>query len=202
MRRGSARRAATSNCQRSTTAAPSNDSHSSSAVARHSSQRLPSRLTQSGPPIPRKFLARGPVAGKEFIQLPGMTHVRTRSDHAQSSGKIDPTTASWRCPHGALPRECLAVREQACFAARDQKLMAARKRRAARRRQAASPSACSSEPGCPACRAPGHTKPGNTEHSEEASQGVPRGGNEPPGLRERQQSWRCQPLVSSSTWRA
>jgi putative transposase len=60
------------------------------------------------------------------------------------------------------PADKLAGRESVIFAARDQKLAAARQRRAARRRQAAWSSACEKEP------------------QREASQGVQRGGNEHP----------------------
>jgi len=147
----------------------------------------PRIISDNGP----QFIARD---FKEFIRLSGMTHVRTSPYYPQSNGKIE----RW---HGTLKRDCLrpgvplsidearllvarfvahynqarlhsaigyvtpadklARREQAIFAARDEKLAAARARRAARR-QAASPAACVKE------------------HSEEASQGVQRGGNEHP----------------------
>lgn len=148
----------------------------------------PRIISDNGP----QFVARD---FKEFIRLSGMTHVRTSPYYPQSNGKIE----RW---HGTLKRDCLrpavplsieeartmvarfvahynqsrlhsaigyvtpadklAGREAAIFAARDEKLAAARERRAARRRQAASSLAC------------------EKEHSEEASQGVQRGGNEPP----------------------
>jgi hypothetical protein len=36
-----------------------------------------------------------------------MTHVRTSPYYPQSNGKIEPTTASRRCPHGTLKQDCL-----------------------------------------------------------------------------------------------
>jgi len=148
----------------------------------------PRIITDNGP----QFVARD---FKEFIRLSGMTHVRTSPYYPQSNGKIE----RW---HGTLKRDCLrpsvplsidearqlvarfvehynqvrlhsaigyvapadrlAGRQQGIFTARDQKLAAARQRRAAQRRQAAAPTACAKEP------------------SEEASQGVQRGGNEHP----------------------
>jgi hypothetical protein len=72
------------------------------------------------------------------------------------------------------PADKLAGQETAIFAARDQKLATARQRRAARRRVSTSLAACAAKPSCRAGQALG-----NTEHSEGASQGVQRGGNEP-----------------------
>jgi putative transposase len=137
---------------------------------------------------------------KEFIRLCGMTHVRTSPYYPQSNGKIE----RW---HGTLKRNCirpnvplsleearrlvaefvedynerrlhsalgyvtpadrLAGRHEAIYTDRERKLAEARERRAARRQKAAPPAAC--EP----------------EHRERLA-GVQGGGNEPPGLRERQ----------------
>jgi len=58
----------------------------------------PRIISDNGP----QFLARD---FKEFIRLTGMTHVRTSPYYPQSNGKIEPTTASRRCPHGSLKRE-------------------------------------------------------------------------------------------------
>ncbi len=132
---------------------------------------------------------------KEFIRQTGMTHVRTSPYYPQSNGKIE----RW---HGSLKRECirpgvplsaddakamverfvdhynqvrlhsalgyvtpadrLVGRHDAIHAERDRKLAEARQRRAVRRREPTSE----------------HDPQKRT--AEEASQGVQRGGNEPP----------------------
>lgn len=60
---------------------------------------------------------------KELIRISGMTHVRTSPYYPQSNGKLE----RW---HGTLKHWQAAI-----FAARDQKLAAARERRAAVRRE-------------------------------------------------------------------
>ena len=150
---------------------------------------------------------------QEFIRLCGMTHVRTSPYDPQSNGKLE----RW---HGTLKRDCirpnvplsledarrlvaefvqeynharlhsalgyvtpadrLAGRHEEIYARRERKLAEARERRATRRQEAAASAAC------------------KTEHRERLA-GVPGGGDEPPGLRERPtNSPRRQPLRKSS----
>ena len=60
----------------------------------------PRIISDNGP----QFIARD---FKEFIRICGMTHVRTSPYYPQSNGKLEPTTAARRCPHGTLKRDCL-----------------------------------------------------------------------------------------------
>lgn len=60
----------------------------------------PRIITDNGP----QFIAKD---FKEFIRMAGMTHVRTSPYYPQSNGKIEPTNATRRCPHGSLKSECI-----------------------------------------------------------------------------------------------
>lgn len=140
---------------------------------------------------------------KEFVRISGMTHVRTSPYYPQSNGKLERWHQSVKREcirplspmdledarrlvagyvrrynqerlHGALgyitPADKLADKADEIHAARDRKLEAAREAR--RRKRAASP-----------------------RNIRERLAGIPGGGNEPPGLRERQLTTAAQPLT-------
>jgi len=63
-------------------------------------EAMPRIISDNGP----QFIAKD---FKTFVRLCGMTHVRTSPYYPQSNGKLEPTTAARRCPHGSIKRECI-----------------------------------------------------------------------------------------------